>query len=546
MTAQLTAIKNFFTRISQNRALRAIFWILLFALTAAAFGAAYTMSPLYEGNQNTKFLHGLALAGRGFLSQDWLANTADPLPVFTWLVALTARINEDLFYVYYFLMFGIYSWSLVGIASEVYPTNKTWTRRLVIFTLLLVYHSKWILKTYASTYSIDMRLIQYGLADQYLLGEEFQNSTMGVFLLLSIYFFLRRKYVASILLIGVASLFHSAYLFSAALMVAAYCSIILWEKLARQPGNERWELKNLLASARQPVLLGFLALAFALPLVLYNQIALPSSDPETARQALHILVQERIPHHTQPAAFMNRWAYLQVGLMLVGILLAWRSRLTPILITLFAVGALFTGVQILTASDSLGLLGPWRVSVLLVPISTVLAFTVALSFVLDVLRLRKLPYQWIAIPVALYYIFFAVREGIDNQRLLGKGFRANRVAVLMDHAVEISKPGETYLIPPLEAEFDDFRIYTGIPILANWKSHPYKDLDVLEWYHRVRVAQDFYIAPLDQKCGALETILAEYPQITHVVNLGKEVVLPCDFLQEDFRYLRYTLYSVHR
>jgi len=544
MSAPINTIKNLFHTLSQNPALRTIFWTLLFLLTAAAFGAAYTMSPLYEGNQNTKFLHGLAMAGRGFLAQDWLANTADPLPVFSLFVALTARVSESLFYVYYILMFGVYSWALVGIAGEVYPTNKTWTRRLVIFTLLLVYHSKWILKMYERTYSVNMRLIQYGLADQYLLGEEFQNSTMGVFLLLSIYLFLRRKYIASVLLIGVASLFHSAYLFSAALMVAAYCLILLWENLSGQPGAKRWELKNLLSAARQSFQIGLLALAFAVPLVLYNQLALPSSDPETARQALHILVQERIPHHTQLSAFMNRWAYLQVGLMLLGIVLAWRSRLTPILFTLFAGGALFTAIQYLTASDSLALLGPWRVSVLLVPIATTLVFTVALSFFLDVLRLGKLPYQWIAIPLALYYLFFAVREGIDNQRLLGKGFRSNRVAVLMDKALQLASPGDVYLIPPLEAEFDDFRIFTGLPILANWKSHPYKDDEVLEWYHRVKLAQEFYAAPLDQKCSTLQTILAEYPEVTRVVNLGKEVVLPCDFLREDFRYLRYTLYSV--
>ena len=241
----MTAVKTAYQRISSSRGLKAIFWTLLFVLSAVAFGLAYTQSPLYEGNQNTKFLHGLALAGRGFLSQDWLANTADPLPVFTLLVDLTARINEDWFYAYYILMFGVYSWSLVGIVGEVYPTNKTWPRRLVIYALLLVYHSKWILKTYASTYSVDMRLIQYGLADQYLLGEEFQNSTLGVFLLLSIYLFLRRKYVASILMIGIASLFHSAYLFSAGLMVGAYCLLLLWEKLSQKAGAQRWELKNL-------------------------------------------------------------------------------------------------------------------------------------------------------------------------------------------------------------------------------------------------------------------------------------------------------------
>jgi len=552
MIPQLASINKAFYKLSQNRLLAAIFWILLFLLTALAFGLAYTQSPLYEGNQNTKFLHGLAMAGRGFLSKDWLANTADPLPVFTGLVYLTVKLNENLFYVYYILLFGVYCWSLIGIASQIYPANQDWTRRLVLFTILLVFHSKWILNMYERTYSVDMRLIQFGLADQYLLGEEFQNSTMGVFLLLSIWLFLRRRYIWSIILIGVASVFHSAYLFSAALMVMAYCSIVLWENISRRSdasranGGNWWGLKNFWISARLPLLMGLLALVFALPIVFYNQLALPSTDPESARQALHILIEERIPHHTKPSVFMNRWAYLQIGLIILGLFLARRSRLGVIMLALLAGGALFSTIQVLTSSDSLALIGPWRVSVLLVPLSTTLLVTFALSFVLDFLRLGKLPYQWIAIPLALFYIVFAVRAGIGSQRLLGKGFRATRVAVLMDQVVQIARTGDVYLIPPLESEFNNFRIYTGVPILANWKSHPYKDAEVLEWYHRVELANEFYAAPLDQKCNALEAILGEYPDVTHVVNLGKEVVIPCDYLQEEFRYLRYTLYSIHK
>ena len=55
----------------------------------------YTQTPLYASNQNTYFLHGLAGAGRGLLRADWLANTADPFPLFTLLVCATARFAHE-------------------------------------------------------------------------------------------------------------------------------------------------------------------------------------------------------------------------------------------------------------------------------------------------------------------------------------------------------------------------------------------------------------------------------------------------------------------
>ena len=56
-------------------------------LLALAFAVAYTQSPLFYSNQNQYLLHGLAKGGYGHLSHDWLANTHDPTPVFSALVA---------------------------------------------------------------------------------------------------------------------------------------------------------------------------------------------------------------------------------------------------------------------------------------------------------------------------------------------------------------------------------------------------------------------------------------------------------------------------
>ena len=63
-----------------------------FVAWSAVFALVYTQLPLFNSNQFQYFLHGMAQAGYGFLSQDWLARTADPTPVFSALVNITFRI----------------------------------------------------------------------------------------------------------------------------------------------------------------------------------------------------------------------------------------------------------------------------------------------------------------------------------------------------------------------------------------------------------------------------------------------------------------------
>ena len=49
--------------------------VLLLLLMAVGFALAHTQSPLFFSNQNQYLLHGLADAGYGHLSHDWLASS---------------------------------------------------------------------------------------------------------------------------------------------------------------------------------------------------------------------------------------------------------------------------------------------------------------------------------------------------------------------------------------------------------------------------------------------------------------------------------------
>ena len=518
---------------------------LAFLAMAIIFGIAYTQSVLYEGNQNTKFLHGLAgsTPKYQYLAEDWLANTIDPLPVFSALVSVTAHINENLFYFYYFVLFGIYIYSLLGIVSLCFKKTWSWRKSLAVFTILMLIHARWVIKLVGRRYDINLEYLQFGLANQYLLGEEFQNSSFGVLLLLSIYLFLQRKYLWAMLSLGLACILHSAYIFTAAWMTLAYLLIILVENYQPHKKEQGSRLKKLLLAARQPFGLGLLTLALVIPLVWHNQVYLSATSHQTDAEALHILVHLRIPHHAVPDAFIDRNAYAQLGLMVAGLLLARKSRLFVILAALFTGGAIFSAIQILTASDNLAMLGPWRVSVLLVPLATTLLAASLVNLVLDFRIVAKLPYEWVLIPLALWASFVSVQRGLDIQKLNSTSYKVRKVERVMTYALQNQAAGQVYLIPPKDADFDDFRLYTGVPVFINWKSHPYKDTQVLEWYQRVLRADAFYDADAGQKCTVLEQMLREY-HLTHVVIKSKEIMLKCNFSTELFRSDNYAIYAL--
>ncbi len=94
----------------------------------------------------------------------------------------------------------------------------------------------------------------------------------------------------------------------------------------------------------------------------------------------------------------------------------------------------------------------------------------------------------------------------------GGASRANRIAV-MRFVRETKSPGLTYLIPPF---YDDFRLFTGAPVFADWDFIPYNDVAFIEWHKRFRLADAFYKSAGDVRCRMLGQLSAGYG-VTHVV-----------------------------
>jgi hypothetical protein len=520
-----------------------------FVALSAVFAVVYCQAPLYYSNQHQYFLHGLALAGEGLLRDDWLAGTRDPTPVFSVLVAVTARLLHPwMFHAYYALLMGAYAWAMLGLFRFLVGQEVARRRWPLFLAGLLLVHSA--LARWASYRWLNLDYpwyFQAGVAGQYVLGAVFQPSAFGVLLVVAVALFLKRRPYLAAVCVGAAGTFHSTYLLAGGLLTAGFLAALA----------ARGEF-------RRAVKVGALALGLVAPVTAYTAIAFAPTSVEAFRQAQAILVDFRIPHHTRPDLWLDRIAGLQIAWVAVAV---WSARGTPLAWVLgvpLALSSALTLGQWLSASNTLALLFPWRISSVLVPIAT----TVILSRVVSNLLPRERPVGWKAPAlVALCLVLGGLWITLGH-----KGFHANDNELgVLEYVRGSKKEGEVYFIPvtvprlaattrgslssdfkPLPGkradprlipvDFQRFRLPTGAPLYVDFKSVPYADLDVIEWRQRIGLAEDVQRElEARREVRALELLRGQ--GVTHLVWPASQELLDARWekVYEDSSYRVYRL-----
>lgn len=521
------------------------------------FGLACTQAPLYYSNQNQYFLHGLATAGLGSLDQDWLAGTGDPTPLFSALIALTYRVaHEWAYYIYFVLLLGLYFHSLVGVFAHL--ANKedaSDSARLLFIALLVAVHSGAARWASVQLFGVDHPwYFQAGVAGQYVLGFGLQPSVFGVLLVCSVLAFLRGQGILAATAAALAAVVHPTYLLAAAFLTLAFM-LVTWTN------SGSW---------KRAALLGAWALLLVLPVVVYNIVWFRPTAPAEFAEAQQILVHFRIPHHAVPERWFDGIALGQLLWIVLAMLLVRGTMLFAIMLIPFSLALTLSMAQVLTGNDTLALLFPWRISAVLVPLATAVVLTrlvtgitkwssrPALAQVLGWMSAVSLGLL-VAGGVAINYFGLAYRSNSDELPLL---------EYVRDHA----GPGDVYLLPvdvprldagtkgarstsftppPLRdkdhnliaIDLQRFRLFTGCPIVIDFKSIPYRDVEVIEWHDRLLTCQKLYRAS-DWRLPAFKDTLAGY-KVSHVVATARQE-LRCDWLEKIFedQNRAYRLYRV--
>ena len=494
-------------------------------LWSALFTLAYAQSPLYTSNQNQYFLHGYAKAMIGTLNQDWLANTLDPTPVFSQIIHVTARYLPwpPIFYVYYAILAGIYIFSIYGILKEILSFKDSIAKRWFYLAVLTFIHSAALRYLLVRISTPDWAyLLDGGVAGQRLLGSVFQPSTFGVLLIFSIYLFLRGKFIGAALILVLVSTVHPTYLLSAAVLTLVYMGITSQQQ------------KGL----RIPILMGGTSLLGVLPILILAFKTFKGTSSWVATRSRDLLVSFRIPHHASPAEWLDGSVLIKAGFILLALYLMRKTVFFHILCWPFMAAALGTLLQVLTTSNDIALLFPWRMSTWLVPLSLGIVVISILEKLWPLLEERAHPKILMASSVAL--VIFLAGTGFTKSALEYNQKVSSSDRAMMAFIKENKSQGDVYLIP---LDMQDFRLETGASAYIEFKSIPYKDVEVLEWYRRVSIAGNLYRAPMKRVgCQILHDLYLE--GVTHAVLPYDHTVKNCENLEIRYVDINYQVYRI--
>jgi len=505
---------------AQKGRIRRYFVLLVwFVVLTSLFAIAYNQSPLYSSNQNQYFLHGYAQAGYGILSEDWLSNTADPTPVFSFLVAVTIRLfqNENLFFVYYALLMGLYFLSLFGIVEQVFSIRSSRMTVHIYIVVIILLHSTvlryLLLRLFGGEWPY---IFEGGVAGQRLLGPVFQPSSFGVFLLLSIYLYLKDNKNLAVLSAVLAATFHPTYLLSVAALTLAY-------QIDTFRGQKKiWPV----------VRLGVLALSAVAPILIYTLINFWGGLPKIDTPARDILVNVRIPLHTIFSAWFNATVLVKLAFLGAGLFLVRRQRLFGLLLVPLSLSIGLTIVQIISKNNVLALIFPWRLSTWLVPVSVGL---IVAGFLKAAVPKVPASLERILRTTGLVLIGLAVATGLTRTYLEGVESAGLSYRSVEAYVALHRQPGQKYLTP---SKLYDFRLEAGVPIYVDFLSIPYQSVDVVEWYRRFLLASRFYRRPT---CDRLYEFSRE--RVTHVI-LPVDLSVGCPRLHEIYEDNAYRLYQL--
>lgn len=527
---------------------------LTFLFGVLVFANAHTQAPLFYSNQNQYLLHGLAQGGLGDLQHDWLANTTDPTPVFSALVAFTYRyLPLWTLHVYYAILLGLYFMAIMGLVEFANGERLTISRWLAAAFLVCLIHAAAL--RYFSVYALNHDYpwyFQSGVAGQYLLGPVLQPSAFGILLVVSLYAFVIERPVLASILAAVAVVIHATYAPTAAMLVLGYLVVLGREK--------RWRTAGLAAG---------LALIITLPVIGWqlNEFGRVTNGDAFAL-AQRTLVHFRIPHHTLPEKWFGWVAAMQAAWMIAGIAAAWRTRLLPVLAVVFLISLGLTIWQLIIKNDTLALMFPWRSSALLVPVTTALLLGRAFLLLEEpgrtqarVIGIASLVGS-VVLCLAGYVIVsnhLAYRMNEDEKPLL-EFVRTHRqdgdVYLLPVKAPDTSKGkrgvlSTSFTRPPRQnrdrnlvaIDFQSFRLDTGAAIFVDFKSIPYKDVDVLDWRQRMNDCEWLY-QQADWNAPDARAKLKEFG-VTHVIATANQKLRGSNLI-EIYQDRWYRIYKVQK
>ncbi len=425
------------------------------------------------------------MSNYGQLNNDWMANTADHTPLFSIINSLIFNLfSINGFIIFHLILASLCVFSIYKICNLYILKNKNFKNTILWFIICsFIYHEKTFF---------------FGVAGQGILNSSYQPSTFGILILFSLYLFQINKTYFSILSLCLAAIIHPTYLIHSGFLLIGYSFYLICYK-----------------NYREFIKINLFYIVLITPIVLYIYYNILVFDNNINYQGQSILYDFRIPHHANINSWISYKDFQSLLLIIASLYLIrnFKTLYVPI-ITVFILSIGLTVLQFFFENKFLGLLFPWRSSVFLVPLSSL----IIMSFILNYFNKFNID-KYFYIPVIL--LIFLIYQKKLYYFTYNTEISRNEIQVI-NFLKSNSKSFEKMLIP---ITFPEVRLNTGIPIFVDWKIHPYKNDELINWKIRIDLVRKFYNADQNQA----QLILRKIDKIDNISHILLDNSNPLNF-----------------
>ena len=470
--------KNIF----ENDKLIYIFLSILFVLTIQIFDH-------YRGNA-AHLIHSIKFFDTNKLENDWIANQAHHLPLFAeFNYFLIKFFSVKIIYFIHSLLFGLCAFFLFLISKSLFPKLKSRYLCITWFALFIIlFHEN-------SFFS--------GVAGQSVIDVGYQPASFGVLFFVGVYYFLIDKYFLSILFICLGASFHPTYVLHSGFFISG---ILAFNFIS----------KDYLRFFRN--LFSYIFLIF--PITIFIIINFMMIDKSLMTIGQNIMF-DRISHH----ADIHQWLSYKDGIFLltyfISLYIIRDNRRFFIFFLVFGFCSISISIiQYFIESKTLALAFPWRSSVFLAPLSSI----IIISYLLEKLSFKESKIKFISFfLIILTSISFGYKSHyIKNSK------KAFQEKLELSKSIKKNFDKIDRILTPTNLDY--VRMYSGLPIFIDWKHHAFRLDQLIEWKKRIDLTNKFYGSKNieDQKTQLKEIQKIEY--ISHILINKDKLEIDCNNL----------------
>ena len=465
----------------KNTTLIYIFLSLIFVLTIQIFDP-------FRGNA-AHLIHSIKYFDTNKLENDWIANQAHHLPVFVkFNYFLIKFFSSKIIYFMHGVLLALCALYLFLISKNLFPKLESRNLTIIWFAFFIIlFHEN-------SFFS--------GVAGQSVIDIGYQPASFGILFFIGIYYFLIKKYFLCTLLVCLGASFHPTYVLHSGFLVLGVLSYLILSK------NYQNFFKTLIIYS-----------ILILPITLFIIINFLTIDKNLIALGQEILL-DRIPHH----ADIRYWlSYKDLFFFITYIYALYIVRNKQFFIFFLIFGTcpiLLSLIQYFLDVNSIALAFPWRSSVFITPISSVIIFSSWIEKIkLDTHKLKIISFSLLLLTSTFFFIkshFIKDLNGEFTKKLiLSKKIKNNFDSI------------ERILIP---TNLDYIRMYTGLPIFINWKHHAFRFDQLIEWRQRMDLADEFYSNTNKETQLLKLKEIQKIENISHILISKNKLKIECDDL----------------